>query len=399
MRTPKLITVLMAATITAGAFAADWPCWRGPDHNGISPETGINKDWNTRPPQVLWQTPMHDDGYAGPSAADGKVFIIDHEGAEDVVRAIDLATGEDVWQARYPDLAKANYGFSRATPAYDAGRLYTISYLGKVSCIDADSGDILWVVDMQERFGGVVPRWGYAGSALVDGDRVVVVPGGPGAAVAALDKNTGETIWVGGGSDPAGYATPVKATIQNIEQYVVFTAKALIGVSAADGQLLWRQPWETAYDVNAPTPIVSGNHIFITSNYKRGCAVVNVTPNGPEIVWENKNMASHFNSPVYFNGMMIGPSNPNLVCLNPSTGQILWQLPGFERGGLVAVDGVIIALGGATGDLVMIEPTPQGPNELGRITPLGGQSWTAPIIADGKLIIRNKQTLACLDLM
>ena len=399
MRLSRLITVVIAATLTVGAFAADWPNWRGPDRNGTAPDTGINKDWNARPPQVLWQTPMHDDGYAGPSVADGKVFIVDHDGADDVVRAIDFETGQDLWQARYPDLARADYGFTRSTPVYDSGRIYVVSYLGQLHCIDAATGEVVWAVNLRQQFGGVSPQWGYAMSALIDGDRVVVVPGGPDACVAVLDKATGEVIWAGGGSDIPGYATPVKATIQGVEQYVVFAGKALIGVRAADGELLWRVPWETDYDVNAATPIVSGDHIYITSNYRRGCAVIGIEADGPHIVWENKNMASHINTSVYHDGAMYGPSNPNLVCLNPGNGQIMWQQSGFERGGLVAVDGVLIAMAGASGDVAMVEATPERYHELGRIRPLGGQSWTPPIIANGRLIIRNKETLACLDLM
>jgi len=399
MRAMRLLAIVVIATIATGALAADWPHWRGPDRNGTAPDTGINKDWNARPPEVLWQTAMHDDGYAGPSVADGKVFIIDHDGAEDVVRAIDIETGQDVWQCRYADLTEANYGFSRSTPVYDEGRLYTVSFLGKVACIDAGTGEILWDVDMRRQFGGVLPTWGYAMSVLIDGDRVIIVPGGPNACVVALNKATGEVIWAGGGGDIPGYSTPVKATIQDVEQYVVFAGKALIGVQASDGGLLWRVPWETNYDVNAPTPIISGDHVFITSNYKRGCAVIAVEPDGAHILWENKNMSSHFNTPVFYQGHMFGPTNPNLICLSPSTGQIVWRQSGFERGGCVIVDGAIIALGGASGDLVMAEATTAGYNELGRIRPLGGQSWTAPIIANGRLIIRNKQALACLDLM
>lgn len=399
MRLTLLIATIAIAASAVTAFAADWPHWLGPTRNGIAPDTGINKDWNARPPQELWRIDLHDGGYAGPSVAEGRLFIIDHEGAEDVVRAIDMATGQDLWQSRYPDLARANYGFSRATPVYDEGRLYLISYLGRVSCLDASTGAILWSLSMPEQFGGVRPEWGYSMSALVDGDRVVVVPGGVDACVAVLDKHTGETIWAGGGSDIPGYATPVKTTILGVEQYVVFAGKALIGVAVDDGRLLWRQPWETAYDVNAATPIISGNNIFITSNYRRGCAVVAIEETGPRVIWENTNMQAHFNTPVFMNGMIFGSDNKSLVCLNPGSGQVLWSAAGLERGGAVGVDGVIIALGGATGELMMFEAAAQM-RELGRFTPLGGkESWTAPIIADGKLIVRNKQALVCLDIM
>ncbi len=399
MRLSHTFAIVVALTVAGSVLAADWPHWRGPDHDGLAPDTGINKDWNNNPPEVLWQTPMHDGGYAGPSVADGRVFIIDHEGAEDVVRAIDLQTGEDLWKTRYPDLAKANYGYSRSTPVYDNGRLYAVSFLGKVTCLDAADGQIIWQVDMPGQLGGRIPTWGYAMSALIDGDRVVVVPGAANGCVAVLDKNTGELIWQGGSDDIAGYATPVKATIQGIEQYVVFTGKSLIGTRASDGELLWRVGWETPYDVNACTPIVSGDHVFVTSNYNRGCAVIAVEEGGARILGESQSMAAHFNTPVYYAGYLYGPSNPNLVCLDPRNLNVMWQQRGFERGGVVGVDGTIIAMSGNAGDVVMVEATPAGYNELGRIKPLGGQSWTAPIVADGKLIIRNKETLACLDLM
>lgn len=402
MRTRRLLAIIACLTLAAGAFAADWPVWRGPNQDGIAPDTGIGKDWNANPPQKLWQVAMHDGGYAGPSSADGKVFIIDHEGAQDVVRAIDLQTGEDVWQCRYNDLEKANYGFSRSTPVYDDGRLYTVSFKGNVACIDADSGEILWGVNMPGKFGGRVPTWGYAMSALIDGERLILVPGGPQACVVALDKLTGEVIWMGGGSDIAGYSTPVRAVLQGIPQYVVFAGKSLIGVDAEGGDLLWRIPWETNYDVNAATPIVSGDHVFITSDYGRGCAVVAVEQNGARILWETQAICAHFSTPVFYKGYMFGTAdrgNKNLVCLDPRTGQAMWNEPGFERGGVVALDDVILALSGNAGFMAMIEPTAEGYRELGRFTPLGGQSWTAPIVVDGKLIVRNKEALACFDLM
>lgn len=399
MRITRPLAIVVCLTVAAGAFSADWPCWRGPNQDGIAPDTGINKDWDTRPPQKLWQVEMHDDGYAGPSVADGKVFIIDHVGTQDIVRAIDFATGEEVWTFAYEDLAKANYGFSRSTPVYDDGRLYTISFRGNVGCLNANTGELIWGINMPGKFGGRVPTWGYSMSALIDGDRLILVPGGQQACVVALNKLTGELIWAGGGGDIAGYATPVRATIQGIVQYVVFTGKSLIGVQADTGQLLWRVPWETSYDVNAATPLVAGDHVFITSNYRRGCAVVAVEPDGAHILWETKAMAAHFNTPVFYNGYIFGPSNPNLVCLDPRSGRAVWTQSGFERGGIVVVDDVILALSGNQGFMAMVQPAPDGYHELGRFTPLGGQSWTAPIVADGKLIVRNKQALACFDLM
>lgn len=395
--------VLIAAAVlslASAAWPADWPQFGGPNGDFIALDTGINKDWSQRPPEVLWRVSLSDDGYAGPSVAHGKVFIIDHQGDRDIVRALDLQTGADIWSFDYPDHSKPNYGFARSTPVFSEGKLYTLSRLGLLQCLDATTGDKSWSRHLVREFGGQTPKWQYAISPLVDGDRVIVVPGGPNACVAALDKNTGETIWGGGGSDIPGYSTPVPATINGQEQYVVFTGYSLIGVDAATGQRLWRVPWETRYDVNAALPVIMGNRIFITSGYNRGCAVVEVSGSDASIRWENQEIKAHFSSALFYNGDIYGTSDPgHLVCLDPATGDPLWRQPGFEKGGIVLVDGVIIGMDGRGGDVIMAEASPNGYRELGRIKPLGGQSWTAPIVADGKLIVRNKKAIVCLDLM
>jgi len=379
--------------------AADWPQWRGPNMDGISPEKGINKDWTAKIPAMLWQMPMSDNGFAGPSVADGKVFIIDHVGAKDIVRALNLQTGKEIWNFPYDDAAGDNYGFTRSTPVYEQGKLYILCWLGTVYCLNAKTGEQLWTRDLIHDFNGRLPTWNLAMSPLIDGEKVIFCPGGDKAAVVALNKNTGVTIWQGGGSDKAGYATPVVATILGVKQYVVFDGTALIGVKADDGTLLWRYPWQTSYDINAATPIVGGSFIFITSGYGVGCAMLEITKDGPVKRWQTKAMQSHFNTPVYYKGYFYGITDPgNLICLDPKTGEAVWKHPGFEKGGVVAEEDVLLALGGKTGELVMVKLTPDNYQELGRCTPLGGQSWTSPIIANGKIILRNRKMLACLNL-
>ena len=398
----RLLTGLVGVALAIGSgpgLASDWPCFLGPNKNGSSPETGINKDWKARPPKLLWKTPMGDRGYAGPSVADGKVLIIDHKGADDVVRAVDIKTGKDVWTFSYPDARGHNYGFSRATPTVDENRVYTLSREGNLHCLKLGDGAKVWAVSLVRRFAGRLPQWRLATSPLIDGDKLIVVPGGRDACVAALDKMSGKTIWKGGGSDKPGYATPVAATLDGKKQYVVFAARNLIGVDAANGRLLWKYPWRTSYDVNAATPIVSGRGVFITSGYRHGCALLKLTGGQPKRVWENKAIQSHFSSPIAHRGYIYGTSDPGrLVCLDARTGKTQWTQRGFQKGGLVALDGVLIVVDGARGSITMCRLSPQRYQELGRITGLGGQSWTAPIVADGKLIVRNKSALACYNL-
>jgi outer membrane protein assembly factor BamB len=243
-------------------------------------------------------------------------------------------------------------------------------------------------------------KWRYSSSPLVDGRLVIVCPGGQNAAV-ALDKKTGRTIWASqaGGGERAGYATAVKAKIGGRKQYVVFSGKSLVGIDARNGRTLWRQAWETKHDVNAATPRVLGNNVFISSGYGRGCAMVTVSGSSARIAWENKEMQAHFNTPIVYQGHIIGTSNPGrLVCIDARTGKAVWQHRDFEKAGICTVDGTIIACHGKKGDVTMIELGTKGYRELGRIKPLGDGSWTAPIVAQGRLVVRNEQEMVCLDL-
>jgi len=395
--------VAEAGTAVAPPVAPGWPRFLGPAGDGFSPETGINKSWRSKPPANLWTVPLSDGGYSGPSAAAGRVFIIDHQGSDDIVRALDVATGKEAWRFAYPDAQKDDNGFARSTPTFDAGRaqdarVFTFSREGKIHCLNALTGAKVWAADAVRDLGGQAGQWGYAGSPVVDGDRLVVSPGGS-AAVALLDKRTGKLLGKGGGGGKAGYATPVVATILGRKQYVAFTASGPVGVDAGTLQSLWSYDWKTKPDVNAATPLVVGNSVFITSGYKHGCAMFDVTASGARARWENKEIQSHFSTPVHHGGYVYGTTDPGrIVCLDAKDGSVKWEQKGFGKGGLCAVDGTLIVLDGASGEAAMIELSPSGYRELGRAKPLGGQSWTAPVVAEGKLIVRNKNSLACLDL-
>lgn len=400
MRRLTTLSVLAALAITSVTVnAADWPRFLGPSGNGFSPETGIKKDWNKSAPKMLWRTSMSDNGYAGPSVVGGKVFIIDHQGGNDIVRAININTGKDTWRYSYRDSSNQNYGFSRATPLVNGGKIYTLSFLGQLNCLDAKTGKKIWSKNINTEFSGKIPQWAYSYSPYIDGNKLIVCPGGPGAAVAALDKNSGKTIWRGGGSDIPGYATPVAATVGGKRLYIVFTGVSLIGVDANNGRLLWRLPWNTSYDINGATPIVMGNTVFITSGYNHGAALVEFSASSAKILWVNINLQSKFSTPLLYQGHLYCTEDPgNLVCMNAKNGKTQWKRSGFEWGPAAGIDGVGLVLDGKGGDLVMVKLTPGKYTELGRFKPLGGQSWTAPVISGGKLIVRNKESLACFSL-
>ena len=403
--------VTIAATITGllmtliGALSAeDWPRFLGPNVDATSPEKGINKDWKGKTPKVLWRVPMRDGGFAGPSVADGKVFIIDHKGDKDIVRAIDIKTGKDVWTFTYADSPKANYGYARATPLIEDDKVYVSSRFVKVHCLNAKSGEKIWGRDLKADYGVKLPTWEYASSPVLDGDRLLTCPGGAqNAGLIALDKKTGKTLLQGGGSEKGSYATPVVAEINGEKTYIIFNAAGLRGIDPADGKILWRFPWKTRWDANAATPRVIGDDsIFITSNYGHGCALVRVKGNKAEKVWASKDLDPRFTTPVLFQDHLYGTTDGGrLTCMNPKDGHVRWQQRGFGKGGLVAVDGVLIVMNGSNGELTMVEISPQAYKELGRLQPCTrrmSQSWTAPIVADGKLIARNRAELVCIEL-
>jgi len=392
-------SVVLTALLTVTTFAADWPQFLGPNADGISPITGINKNWNDTPPGQLWRVAMSDDGYAGPSVASGRLFITDRNGDNAVVKAFNLKSGQLLWQYAYADPGRPNYGYARSTPVVDGNKVYTLSRSGLVNCLNVADGSKLWSRDIRADFSGKPPTWQYSNSLKIDGNLVLVQPGGENAAVAALDKTTGATIWAGGGSDRPGYATPVVAQLSGKKQYVIFTGANVMGLDPQTGSPLWRHNWQTRHDVNAATPLVIGQHVYITSGYNRGGTMLKIQGNNVEVLWENTEVQSHFSTPLFYDGFIYTTSDPGfLVCLNPKTGKSMWRQRGFEKGAIVIVDGTIIALDGRTGEVAMVEVTAEAYKELGRFAGLGGQSWTAPIIADGKLIIRNKSALAVYNL-
>ncbi|MCX6345132.1 MAG: PQQ-binding-like beta-propeller repeat protein [Armatimonadetes bacterium] len=398
MRKSIVAFAVFAAMCVSGTLtAADWPQFKGPSANGFAPDTGINKNWTKTPPKVLWTTPMNDDGYAGVSVGGGKVFVINHEGSKDILRAIDIATGKDAWTYTYEDTDKANRGFARSTPIFDLGNVYSLSRLGILNCLKVKTGKLIWSRDICKDFNGKRPGWDYAYSPLIDKNKLIVMPGGPDAGVVALDKKTGKTVIWQGGSNVSSYATPVLATIQGKQQYVTFDAVGLAGVDVASGKQLWSFPWKTDCDCNAATPIVMGDSVYITSGYGHGCAMVDITAEGAKGRWENKQMQAQFASPIFYKGYIYGAGDPNfLMCMDPKDGSIKWKQEGFGKGSIVGVDGTIIAMTGNTGEVVMVNLAPDAYKELGRIKPLEGDCWTAPIISNGKLIVRDKKNIACI---
>ncbi len=398
-----LVWAFVVAALPAHIEAADWPVFRGPNGDGISSEKIANKDWKAKPPKKLWEIKLSDSGHAGPVVAGGKLYIIDHVGGDDVVRAIDINSGNEVWSFKYAEPGANKYGFTNSSPLVAGGRVYTVSRSGLTHCLDAATGAKVWSRNIVKDFKGRIPGWKLSASPILDAGRLIVCPGGPGALVAGLDPKTGSPVFKGGGTDKVSYSTPVVATVGGRKQLLVFSSRGLSGVDPSKGSVLWTQQWKTSYDVNASTPLVCGRGaVFISSGYGKGCAMVQVGAGGARKLWENKNVKAHFSSPVYKDGYIYANSDPtHLVCIDARTGDVKWKHPGFEKGSLIAADGCIIAQDGKKGVIRLVKMTPAGYTELGSVTPFSGcrgQAWCGPIFADGRLFARDRDRLVCLDL-
>ncbi|MDD5350944.1 MAG: PQQ-binding-like beta-propeller repeat protein [Chthoniobacteraceae bacterium] len=395
-----LAGALAAAALLPLAHGADWPGFRGPTADGIAPDQGINKDWSAKPPQVLWKVALSDNGWAAPAVADGRLYIVDHEGTDDIVRALDAASGKELWRFAYPDATTNRNGFTVNTPLAVDGKVYVYSRKGKIHCLDAASGKKVWSRDLAAEHPGAVPPWEFCMSPVADGPALLLGVSGTADSVMALQKGTGETLWQAGAFQ-ISYASPVVATLGGKKQYLVFGVEGLFGLDPAGGKELWRVPWPTKFGgKKGPTPVLLGNdRVFAATTEGGDTGVVDLASGTPAVVWKHKEMQDHFPTAVYYQGRLYGPSDPKfLECLDPATGAVLWKQETGQYTSVLGVDGTVIALSGKTGELIQIDATTPDYKELGRCTPLGGTSWAAPVLANGRLYVRNQKELACVGL-
>lgn len=394
-----LSAALAAFTIsTATVKAADWPRFRGPDGNGVSMET----DWNPSSlatPKIAWKVNVG-KGYSSVSVVDGKVFTLGNIDSastkNDVVVALDLNSGKTLWSFSYP-CKPGDYPGPRSTPSFDNGNLYTLSREGDLFCLNSSTGKMIWKKNLVTDFKTENIKWNFAGSVVIDNDMLILNANSAGL---ALNKKDGSVKW-NSAAGAGGYSTPVACMVNGKKCFVIFGKKAVNVVDAANGAIVSSYPWETSWDVNAADPLVVDNSIFITSGYGTGCALMDPSVNPAKEIWKNKNIRSHFSSPLYIDGYIYGidgnAGKGELKCLDPKTGNVLWaQDVGF--GGMSAANKKLILLS-EKGTLTIADALPKGYTQIssGKVVdkPL---CWTSPILANGRILSRNNEgDLVCVD--
>ncbi len=387
---------VVATTVTA----ADWPQWRGPHHNGISDEKAWKSNWGAEAPKVLWNASIG-TGFSSFSVAEGRVFTTGHAEKMDTVFCFDAATGKVIWKHSYPaELGDKYYeGGTSATPVVDGEKLFHLSKWGDVFCFDAATGKVIWSKNVQKETGAHIPDWGFAGSPLVHGQTLLLNVGGAGL---ALDKTSGKILWQST-TDDSGYSTPILMK-RGAEEIALFSSgKSYVAVNPKTGAKLWEFEWTTRYGVNAADPIFSGDRVFISSSYNKGCALIKVDAPAPVVVWQNKELKNQLGSSVMLDGHLYGFDGDNtasrspLKCIEFATGTQNWEDKTIGPGALMLADDKLIVLTNK-GEIIIAKASPQKFDVISRATVLTGKCWSVPVLANGRIYARNsKGDVICLD--
>ena len=389
---------LSALVFGAFAVAADWPQWRGPNRNGTSSETGLLESWPQGGPRLIWKGQGVGEGYSSFAVIGGRLYTQGQDGDQEFVIAIDTKTGKQAWKTPSGGAFRESRGPGpRGTPTVDGARLYALAADGTLVCLDTASGKRVWGKNIVTDFRGGVPRWGISESPLVDGDKVIVTPGGSGAAVVALDKNTGDAVWRSQ-SDSAGYSSPVLFEAAGSRNVVVFTGEGAVGLDMKDGSLHWRYTKASNRTANIATPIIHKGHVFLSSDYGTGAALLRLTPEGGRIkaseVYFSREMRNHYSTSVLVGDYLYGFSSSILTAMKFMTGEVAWRDRSVGKGSVTYADRHLYVLG-ENGTIALVEATPEGYKEKSRFEiPRGDYpTWTPPVVADGRLYLREQDNV------
>ncbi len=398
----------------SAAQLSDWPQWRGPHRDGKSPETGLLQQWPEGGPTLLWTCREVGRGFSGPAVVQDSLYTLGFVEDKESAIKIDLQTGKVQWITSIGDFYENAWGGGpRTTPTVDGKRVYALAGQGNLTCLDSGTGEIVWKKNLVDDFGGKIPNWGYSESPLVDGQKVVVKPGGK-KCVVALNKNDGELIWATQGlDDQAAYASFVKTVAHGVPLYISMTSGGVVAVHAETGQLQFQYPKTANRVAVIPTPIIEEELVYSTSGYGTGCGLVKLIPGDKqqsvnfEEVYFNKGMQNHHGGVILHKGYIYGYSNSGgWSCQEFQTGEMKWRRGKLPKGSLIYADNRLYCYSKNDGTCALVEPTPKAWTEHGRLTipeetklERGrGAIWTHPVVAQGKLFLRDQDLLFCYDI-
>lgn len=425
-RVRRLVLVFTAAGIALlahpGASAsppADWPGWRGPNRDALSPDQGLLPEWKASGPPLAWQASGLGAGFSSVSIAAGRIYTMgDRDGAQHLI-ALNQADGKPLWTARVGPPWKDEMGGPRGTPTVDGDLVFAIGTEGDLVCVEAATGKERWRRSLTRDFGGdMMSMWKFSESPLVDGDRLVFTPGSRSAALVAVDKKTGKEIWRTAasdlgpkGKDGAAYSSVVISNAAGVKQYVQLLGRGLVGVRASDGKLLWSYNRVANSVANIATPIVRANFVFASTGYQTGSVLLDLQKDGDgvkarEIYFlEAKVLQNHHGGLVLVGNYVYGGHGQGKgfpICVELTTGKVAWggdiRNAGTGSAAVVYADGNLV-FRYQNGAVVLIEASPEGYKEHGSFAIPGVKdpSWSHPVVLDGVLYLREQDTLFAYD--
>ncbi len=394
------LALLILLTGTESGSAADWPCWRGLHHNGISQEVDWVSAWPDASPPVLWQASLA-TGFSSLAIADGRLLTMGNENDADFVYCLDANSGLELWRHTYPSPLDPNLfeGGPTSTPAIDGQSVYTLSRRGDLFCLDLSTGDVRWSVNLHEDAEAPIPGWGFASSPLVHGSLVLVNVGEAGA---ALDGTTGELVWKSN-AEEAGYTSPVPMEQRGKECVLMTSGTQLSCLDVQSGTPLWHYRWITRYGVTAADPMPTDGYVFVTSGYGKGAALLKLTDTDPKEVWRARTLRNQLSPGVLLDGAVYAfdgdaGQETSLRCIEVATGEQLWSEPDIEAGALIAANGQLI-IATLQGELVIGPASKVHLEPTCRAQVITGKCWTPPALAHGLLYLRNAVgDVVCVDL-
>lgn len=385
--------------------AEDWPQWRGPRRDGhvagfVAPEI-----W---PKQLKCQWEVEvGEGHASPIVVGDRVFMFSRQGEEEVVRAVNPADGRELWRQSYPAPYKMNSAARshgkgpKSTPIVFDGRLFTLGISGILSCWDTGSGKRLWQYEFSEQFKHTSPLYGTAISPVAEAGLLIAHVGGHDqGALVAFDLATGRVKWQWDGDGPA-YTSPIVATLAGTRQLITESQNARVGISAADGSLLWTLPFRTDYDMNVVTPVLVGD-LAVFSGYRKGTVAYLLEKRqaewSPKLVWHNPDVSMFMSSPVAIGNRLFGfaqQKKGQFFCLDVPTGKILWTSDGRmgENAAIVSAGRVLLALT-TNGELIVFNAREDRFETLARYKVADTPTWAHPVVLGGQILIKDKSSLA-----
>ena len=403
--------MLMALVFCVSSIAADFTQFLGENRNGIV-NSGKNllKKWPGEGLKEFWRLKVG-SGYAAPVVVGDKMFFLDYDlpKEEDVLRCLNMKDGSEVWKYGYPSKIKpTKYDYSRTVPAVSGKYIVTFGTSCMVSCLEKDSGKLLWQKDLVKEYGAKIPTWAAGQNPLIDGGKVVILISGDKVQMAAFDLASGKVIWETPWDSNAGltHNSITAMTLEGEKFYIGCSKKSTFGVSAANGKLLWEHPGWTVKTANIPAPLVIGkDRIFLTGGYGGGSLILGLKKNGTKIETEEivrikaKDFGSHVHTPILYKSSIYGVSGGELTCMDLD-GKVIWKTKGAKigLGSYLIIDDLLYVLG-EKGMLLLVEPSPSEYKEISRFQALTGeQIWSPLTLSGSKLIVRSMTEMVCLEL-